>query len=76
MSKKVYAPGEMFHESFWKNFAGYRNYYADWTLISQLDRASWAAREKSFFNLLSQQCKEDEQTDDTSGVPLNDYSQD
>lgn len=76
MSKKVYEPGEMFHKAFWEHGTNYNTFYRQWTQLSPFDKHLWALREKTMFNQLSQQCKEDEQTDDTSGVPLNDYSQD
>lgn len=69
MSKKVYAPGEMFHDAW---FGTVRN----WNTESNEWKHLFVVAEKRMFNLLSQQCKEDEQTDDNPGVPLNDYSHD
>ena len=73
MNKKVYEPGEMFHKAFWEHGTSPNNFYKHWTNLSPFDKNLWALREKTMFNQLSQQCKEDEQTDDNPGVPLNDY---
>lgn len=68
MNKKVYEPGEMICLAFYPN--------SNFRKLDPSNKAAYVAAEKAFFNLLSQQCKEDEQTDDNPGVPLNDYSHD
>lgn len=69
---KIYEPGEMFVKAYYRENSSFAHVWDD---LSTASKSLWARREKYFFDLLSKQCKEDEQTDDTSGVPMNDYPQ-
>lgn len=70
MTKKVYDPGEMFHESYYSGESPY-----NWERFSQAVKDTWAERERHLFSKMSVLMHNDEQTDDSSGLPASLLSQ-
>jgi len=65
--KKVYEPGEMFREAY---LGAVADEYA-WSKIGSIAKKTYAEQERRFMNLLSLKAENDEQTDDSSGLPAS-----
>lgn len=64
--KRIYEPGEMLQLACYQQN---QNLWFPWEELGPSYKKTWAERESLFLKLFSQQRAEDEQTDDSAGVP-------